>query len=49
VLQVLAVARLGVTVVATFVVCWSPWLHSLDAAGQVRVVRMLTWLGAPQR
>ncbi|KAF8058079.1 dolichyl pyrophosphate Man9GlcNAc2 alpha-1 [Scenedesmus sp. PABB004] len=33
--KVLAVARLGAAVVATFVVCWSPWLTSLEAAGQV--------------
>lgn len=35
-LQVLGVAKLGVTVIATFVVCWSPWLYSLDSAAQVR-------------
>jgi hypothetical protein len=34
--QVLGVARLGVTVIATFVVCWSPWLTSLDSASQVQ-------------
>lgn len=34
--QLLAVAKLGVTVIATFVVCWSPWLYSLESAGQVR-------------
>ncbi|WIA33433.1 hypothetical protein OEZ86_006565 [Tetradesmus obliquus] len=33
--KVLGVARLGVTVIATFVVCWSPWLTSLDSASQV--------------
>lgn len=35
VLQVLAVTKLGVTVIATFVVCWSPWLTSLESASQV--------------
>lgn len=34
-LQVLGVAKLGLAVIATFVVCWSPWLYSLDSATQV--------------
>jgi hypothetical protein len=39
--QVLGVARLGVTVIATFVVCWSPWLTSLDSASQVQQTAQL--------
>jgi hypothetical protein len=35
VLQVLGVAKLGLAVIATFVVCWSPWLYSLESASQV--------------
>ncbi len=38
-LQVLGVAKLGVTVVATFAACWAPWLGSLEATLQVRAAR----------
>lgn len=31
-LQVQAIAKLGAAVIATFVVCWSPWLTSPEAA-----------------
>lgn len=40
--QVLGVAKLGLAVIATFVVCWSPWLYSLDSASQVCVLGQST-------
>ncbi|KAG2433128.1 hypothetical protein HYH02_012829 [Chlamydomonas schloesseri] len=33
--KMVAVAKLGVTVIAAFAVCWAPWLHSKEAVLQV--------------
>lgn len=41
--QVVGVAKLGLAVVATFVVCWSPWLYSLDSAAQVWQKEGASW------
>eukprot|EP00775_Hariotina_reticulata_P013468 gene13468-13594_t len=33
--KVMAVGRLGVTVIVTFAICWSPWLYQLESAAEV--------------
>jgi hypothetical protein len=35
----MAVAQLGFAVIATFIVCWSPWLYQLESTAEVGAVQ----------